>query len=113
MPPGGSTNLSSETLSVRMVLVKLFAPDVAYVDAPNASPPCWRISELGQMRVLRCWTHSKRVVKPIDVERCLGMSQQALQRIEIRDADDGLVVACATTIGCRCALKTPIFSVQV
>lgn len=45
----------------------------------------------------------EKIVQPIKLELYVGMQQQALQRIAIRDVDDWPVLACAMTItiGCR------------
>jgi len=42
----------------------------------------------------------ERVVHPMDIEVYGGLRQQALRRIEQRDADDWPVLACALVLGC-------------
>ena len=42
----------------------------------------------------------ERVVHSVDLEVYGGLQQQALRRIEIRDADDWPVLACAMVLNC-------------
>ena len=51
------------------------------------------------------------IVQPIDLELYVGMQQQALLRIAIRDADDWPVFACSMVIGCPVWTEDADFSV--
>ena len=42
----------------------------------------------------------ERIVHPMDMEVYGTLQQQALRRIEMRDADDWPVLACAMVLGC-------------
>ena len=42
----------------------------------------------------------ERIVLPLDMDVYGGLRQQALRRIEMRDADDWPVLACAMLMGC-------------
>lgn len=80
--------------------VKFFAPDVAYADARKYLPAL--LERRGVMGVVAITVLDglEDVVQAIEFELYVGMQQQALQRIAIRDADDWPVLACAMTIGC-------------
>ena len=80
--------------------VKFFAPDVAYADARKYLPEL--LEKRGVMRdaAMAVLDGLEDVVQAIEFELYVGMQQQALQRIAIRDADDWPVLACAMTIGC-------------
>lgn len=80
--------------------VKFFAPDVAYADARKYLPALLEkrgVVSAPAMKVLDCL---EVIVQSIDLELYVGMQQQALQRIALRDADDWPVLACAMTLGC-------------
>lgn len=82
------------------VTVKFFAPDVAYADARKYLPALLTkrgIDPIPAMLVLDALEH---IVHPMDMEVYGGLQQQALRRIEMRDADDWPVLACAMVLGC-------------
>lgn len=80
--------------------VKFFAPDVAYADARKYLPSLLEKRGIRGDASLTVLDALEKIVQPIDAELYVGMQQQALQRIAIRDADDWPVLACAMTIGC-------------
>ena len=80
--------------------VKLFAPDVVYADARKYLPSLLEKRSVRGDASLKVLDALEKVVQPIDLELYVGMQQQALQRIAVRDADDWPVLACAMTIGC-------------
>jgi predicted nucleic acid-binding protein len=82
------------------VMVKFFAPDVAYVDARKYLPALLNKRGVDGTAAMLVLDRLEGVVQPIDVELYEGMQQQALQRIAVRDADDWPVLACAMTLSC-------------
>ena len=82
------------------VMVKFFAPDVAYVDARKYLPALLNSRGVDGTAAMLVLDRLEGVVQPIDVELYEGMQQQALQRIAVRDADDWPVLACAMTLSC-------------
>lgn len=80
--------------------VKFFAPDVAYADARKYLPALLEKRGVMSDAAMMVLDGLEGVVQAIELELYVGMQQQALRRIAIRDADDWPVLACAMTIGC-------------
>ena len=80
--------------------VKFFAPDMAYADARKYLPALLEKRGVESQAALNVLGHLESVVQVIDFELYVGLQQQALQRIAVRDADDWPVLACAMAIGC-------------
>lgn len=80
--------------------VKFFAPDVAYADARKYLPALLEKHGVMSDAAMMVLDGLEGVVQAIELELYVGMQQQALRRIAIRDADDWPVLACAMTIGC-------------
>jgi predicted nucleic acid-binding protein len=68
--------------------VKFFAPDVAYADARTYLPPLLEKRGVESVAAMEVLDSLECIVQPIDIELYVGMQQQALRRIAIRDADD-------------------------
>ena len=89
-----------ELIQAHAASVKFFAPDVAYADARKYLPALLAkrgVDPIPAMLVLDALEH---IVHPMDMEVYGGLQQQALRRIEMRDADDWPVLACAMVLGC-------------
>lgn len=80
--------------------VKFFAPDVAYADARKYLPALLEKRGVMSDAAMMVLDGLEGVVQAIEFELYVGMQQQALQRIAVRDAEDWPVLACAMTIGC-------------
>jgi predicted nucleic acid-binding protein len=80
--------------------VKFFAPDVAFTDARKYLPALLKKRGIDPSAAMLVLNHLEGIVQSIDAQIYQSMQQQALQRIEIRDADDWPVLACAMTLGC-------------
>jgi predicted nucleic acid-binding protein len=80
--------------------VKFFAPDVAYAEARKYLPSLLEKRGINSMVAMKVLDSLECMVQPIDLELYVGMQQQALQRIAVRDADDWSVLACSMAIGC-------------
>ena len=80
--------------------VKFFAPDVAYADARKYLPALLEKRGVDPSAALLVLDALERIVHPMDMEVYAGMRQPALRRIEMRDADDWPVLACAMVLGC-------------
>lgn len=80
--------------------VKFFAPDVAYADARKYLPALLTKRGVDPILAMQVLDVLERVVHPMDIEVYGGLRQQALRRIEKRDADDWPVLACALVLGC-------------
>lgn len=80
--------------------VKFFAPDVAYADARKYLPALLTKRGVDPSPAMQVLDVLERVVHPMDTEVYGGLRQQALRRIEQRDADDWPVLACAMVLGC-------------
>ncbi|MFO1263402.1 MAG: PIN domain-containing protein [Rhodoferax sp.] len=89
-----------ELIFENAMAVKFFAPDVAYADARKYLPVLLKKRGVDADAAMLVLDRLERVVQPIDAELYLGMQQQALQRIAVRDADDWPVLACAMALGC-------------
>ncbi|HEX5285580.1 MAG TPA: PIN domain-containing protein [Polaromonas sp.] len=77
-----------------------FAPDVAYADARKYLPALLTKRGVDPSPAMQVLDVLERVVHPMDTEVYGGLRQQALRRIEKRDADDWPVLACAIVLGC-------------
>lgn len=89
-----------ELIEAHAGAVKFFAPDVAYADARTYLPALLEkrgVSPQTAMQVLDALEH---IVHPVDREVYGGLQAQALRRIEIRDAEDWPVLACAMVLDC-------------
>jgi predicted nucleic acid-binding protein len=80
--------------------VKFFAPDVAYADARKYLPVLLQKREVDSKAAMLVLDGLERIVQSIDADLYESLKQQALQRIEVRDADDWPVLACALMLGC-------------
>ena len=80
--------------------VKFFAPEVAYDDARKYLPGLLEKRGVKSTAAMKVLDSLEAVVRPIDLDLYVGLQQQALQRIAVRDADDWPVLACAMAIGC-------------
>ena len=80
--------------------VKFFAPDVAYADARQCLPALLEDRDVMGNAAMMVLDGLEGVVQAIEFELYVGIQQQALQRIAVRDAEDWPVLACAMTIGC-------------
>ena len=80
--------------------VKFFAPDVAYADARKYLPALLTKRGVDPIPAMLVLDALERIVHPVDMEVYGGLQQQALRRIEMRDADDWPVLACAMVLGC-------------
>jgi len=89
-----------ELLLEYAVTVKFFAPDVAYADARKYLPALLEKRGVQSASVMAVLDALEANVQPLELELYVGLQQQALQRIAMRDADDWPVLACAMTIGC-------------
>lgn len=79
---------------------KFFAPDVAYADARKYLPGLLRKRGVDPVPAMQVLDALERVIHPIGVDVYGSLQQQALRRIEMRDADDWPVLACAMALGC-------------
>lgn len=80
--------------------VKFFAPDVAYADARKYLPALLEKRDIDSSAAMLVLDRLGGVVQSIDAELYVGMQEQALQRIAVRDANDWPVLACAMALGC-------------
>ena len=80
--------------------VKFFAPDVAYADARKYLPALLTKRGVDPIAAMLVLDALERIVHAMDMEVYGGLQQQALRRIEMRDADDWPVLACAMVLGC-------------
>lgn len=80
--------------------VKFFTPDVAYQDARKYLPGLLEKRGVSPAPALLVLDALEHIVHSIDREIYGELQQQALRRIEIRDADDWPVLACAMQLGC-------------
>jgi predicted nucleic acid-binding protein len=80
--------------------IRFFAPDIAYADARKYLPPLLEKRGVRAEAAMRVLDGLAAIVHAIDADVYLGMKQQALERIERRDADDWPILACAMTLGC-------------
>lgn len=89
-----------ELLLEYAVTVKFFAPDVAYADARKYLPALLEKRGVKSASAMAVLDTLEAIVQLLEFELYVGLQQQALQRIAMRDADDWPVLACAMTIGC-------------
>lgn len=89
-----------ELIQAHATRVQFFAPDVAYADARKYLPALLEKRGVSVMPALQVLDALERIVHPMDMEVYGGLQQQALRRIEMRDADDWPVLACAMALGC-------------
>jgi predicted nucleic acid-binding protein len=75
--------------------VRFFAPDVAFADARKYLPELLEKRDIAGEAAMRVLDSLAAIVRTIDADFYLGMKQQALERIERRDADDWPILACA------------------
>ncbi len=80
--------------------VQFFAPDVAYADARKYLPALLEKRGVSAIPALQVLDALERIVLPVDMEVYGGLQQPALRRIEMRDADDWPILACAMALGC-------------
>lgn len=80
--------------------VKFFAPDRAYADARKYLPALLEKRGVASVEAMQVLRRLESIVQVIDRDLYVGMRNQALQRIAIRDADDWPVLACALAIDC-------------
>ncbi len=79
---------------------KFFAPDRAYADARKYLPALLEKRGVASAEAMQVLLRLESIVQVIDHELYVGMRNQALQRIAVRDADDWPVLACALAMGC-------------
>ena len=89
-----------ELIQAHADTVKFFAPDVAYADARKYLPALLKKRGVDPIPAMLVLDALERIVHPMDMEVYGGLQQQALRRIEMRDADDWPVLACAMVLGC-------------
>ena len=89
-----------ELIQAHAANVKFFAPDVAYADARKYLPALLRKRGVDPIPAMLVLDALERIVHPVDMDVYGGLQQQALLRIEMRDADDWPVLACAMVLGC-------------
>lgn len=89
-----------ELIQAHAATVKFFAPDVAYADARKYLPALLQKRGVDPIPAMLVLDALERIVHSIDMEVYGGQQQQALRRIEMRDADDWPVLACALALGC-------------
>lgn len=80
--------------------VQFFAPDVAYADARKYLPALLVKRGVKSEPAMAVLDALESIVRLLEYDVYSGLKTQALQRIDIRDADDWPVLACAMTIGC-------------
>lgn len=80
--------------------VQFFAPDIAYADARKYLPALLEKRGVEGAAAMHLLDTLEAIVQPIEHELYVGMREQALKRIAVRDADDWPVLACAMVIGC-------------
>ena len=89
-----------ELIQTHADTVKVFAPDVAYADARKYLPALLTKRGVDPIAAMLVLDALERIVHAMDMEVYGGLQQQALRRIEMRDADDWPVLACAMVLGC-------------
>lgn len=89
-----------DLIQAHAATVKFFAPDVAYEDARKYLPALLTKRGVDPIPTMLVLDALECIVHPMDVEVYGGLQQQALRRIEMRDADDWPVLACAMVLGC-------------
>ena len=88
-----------ELILAHAATVKFFAPDVAYADARKYLPALLQKRGVDVViPALQVLDTLERIVHSMDMEVYGGLQQQALRRIEMRDADDWPVLACAMVL---------------
>ena len=80
--------------------VKFFAPDVAYADAAQYLPALLMKRGIDPIPAMQVLDALGRIVHSMGLDVYGGLQQQALRRIEMRDADDWPVLACAMVLDC-------------
>lgn len=89
-----------ELIQAHAAAVKFFAPDVAYADARKYLPALLEKRGVDPTAAMLVLEALERIVHPMDMEVYGGLRQPALRRIEMRDADDWPVLACAMVLDC-------------
>ena len=89
-----------ELIQAHAATVKFFAPDVAYADARKYLPALLQKRGVDVIPALQVLDTLERIVHSMDMEVYGGLEQQALRRIEMRDADDWPVLAGAMVLDC-------------
>ena len=89
-----------ELIQAHAATVKFFAPDVAYADARKYLPALLTKRGVDPIPAMLVLDALERIDHPVDMEVYGGLQQQALRRIEMRDADDWPVLACAMVLCC-------------
>lgn len=89
-----------DLIQAHAATVKFFAPDVAYADARKYLPALLTKRGVDPIPAMLVLDALERIVHSMDMEVYGGLQQQALRRIEMRDADDWPVLACAMVLGC-------------
>lgn len=87
-------------IAAHATAVNFFAPDVAYADARKYLPALLEKRGVSAPAALQVLDALERVARPVAADIYEGARQQALLRIEKRDADDWPVLACALVLGC-------------
>ena len=89
-----------ELIQAHATTVKFFAPEVAYADARKYLPALLTKRGVDPIPAMLVLDALERIVHPVDMDVYGGLQQQALRRIEMSDADDWPVLACAMVLGC-------------
>ncbi len=73
---------------------------MAYDDARKYLPALLEKRGVKSTAAMKVLDSLEAIVQPIDLDLYVGLQQQALQRIAVRDANDWPMLACAMAIGC-------------
>lgn len=73
---------------------------MAYADARKYLPALLEKRGVQSPAAMAVLDTFEAIVQPLELELYVGLQQQALQRIAMRDADEWPVLACAMTVGC-------------
>ena len=73
---------------------------MAYTDARKYLPALLDKRGVASVEAMQVLLRLESIVQVIDRDLYVGMRNQALQRIAVRDADDWPVLACALAIDC-------------
>ena len=89
-----------QLIQAHAAAVEFFAPDVAYADARKYLPALLEKRGVSVTPALQVLDALEHIVRPLSIEVYGWLQQPALRRIEMRDADDWPVLACAMALGC-------------
>ena len=89
-----------ELIQAHAETAQFFAPDIAYEDARKYLPGLLSKRGVDPAPAMQVLDAMERIVRPIGADVYGNLEQQALRRIEMRDADDWPVLACAIALAC-------------